>query len=117
MHSHQLNELFYHIKLKLPLALEFDVYHSRTITPRYTTGVDRHLEVASRSEGEAGQLSLLGAPALRQEGVPDEDAFVQTRVQMKSDAAAGRSSQVHTETENHRKRKKVSDRFSFSGRA
>lgn len=60
---------------------------------------DDHLEVLSRSEGEAAlQLRLLGAPAARQEGVSDEDAFLQTWVQMKSDVAAAGHSQVHTET-------------------
>lgn len=57
-----------------------------------------YLKVLSCSEGEGGQCSLLGAPALRQEGVPDEDPFLHTRVQMKSDVAAAGTSQIHRET-------------------
>lgn len=60
--------------------------------------VCEYLEVPSCGEREAGQVRLLGAPALRQEGVSDEDSFLQTRVQMKSDVAAAGNSQVHTET-------------------
>lgn len=58
-----------------------------------------YLEVLSRSEGEGGQGFLLGAPALGQEGVSDEDLFLQTRVQMKSDVSAAGHSQVYTKTE------------------
>lgn len=57
-----------------------------------------HLEVLSSGEGEGGAGRLLGAPALGQEGVPDEDSFLQARVEMKSDVAAVRHPQVHAET-------------------
>jgi len=61
-----------------------------------------YLKVLPPPEGEGGgQLSLLGAPTLRQEGVPDEDFLLQTRVQMKSDVTAARHTQVHTEAETH----------------
>lgn len=61
-----------------------------------------YLKVVSCSEGEWGPSGLLGAPALGQEGVSDEDSFLQTRVEMKSDVAAAGHSQVDAETETHK---------------
>lgn len=61
-----------------------------------------YLKVVSCSEGEWGPGGLLGAPALGQEGVSDEDSFLQTRVKMKSDVAAAGHSQVDAETETHK---------------
>lgn len=58
-----------------------------------------YLKVLSCTEGEGVQGFLLRAPALREEGVSDEDLFLQTRVQMKSDVAAAGHSQVHSETD------------------
>lgn len=57
------------------------------------------LEVAGGGEGGGASGGLLGAPAPPQEGVPDEDSFLQSRVEMKSDVAAARRSQVDAETE------------------
>lgn len=57
-----------------------------------------HLEVLPGSERE-GPCGLLRAPASGQEGVSDEDAFLQTRVEMKSNVAAAGCSKVDAETE------------------
>lgn len=59
----------------------------------------RYLEVLPGAEREALEVLLLRAPALRQEGVPDEDSFLQTGVQMKSDVAAARLLEIHGEAE------------------
>lgn len=56
----------------------------------------------SRSKGDGTPGGLLGAPALRQEGVSDEDSLLETRVEMKSNVAAAGDSQVDTEAETQR---------------
>lgn len=60
--------------------------------------VPTHLKVLPGSERE-GPGGLLWAPASRQERVSDEDAFLQTRVEMKSDVTATGCSQVDAETD------------------
>lgn len=60
-----------------------------------------HLKVLPGSERE-GPGGLLRAPASRQEGVSDEDAFLQTWVEMKSDVTAAGRPEVDAETETHR---------------
>lgn len=61
-----------------------------------------YLKVVSCSEGKGGPGGFLGAPALGQEGVSNEDSFLQTRVEMKSNVAAAGHSQVDAETETHK---------------
>lgn len=46
------------------------------------------LEVVASGKGDGASSGLLGAPAPTQERVPDEDSFLQSRVEMKSDVAA-----------------------------
>lgn len=56
-----------------------------------------NLKVASCCEGEGDAGPLLGTPALTEEGVPDQDSFLQPRVQVQCDVAAVRIPQIHTE--------------------
>lgn len=74
-------------------------------SPGVRWDAEAHLKVLPRGEGEGAQVHFLGAPALGQEGVPDKDAFLQTRAEMKSDVVAAGVSQINAETEKKRKQK------------
>lgn len=62
-----------------------------------------NLKVAPCRERKGGAGSLLGPPALAEEGVSDEDSLLQARVQVKSDVAAVSVTQVHAEPGGGRK--------------
>lgn len=71
----------------------------RSLHRRGGEALSSDLEIAAGGEGGGASGGLLGAPAPPQEGVPDKDSFLQARVEMKSDVAAARHSQVDAEPE------------------
>ena len=63
-----------------------------------TPKTNLYLKVLIGHEGEGGvQLRLLLAPAVRQEGVPDQRARLQPGVEVEGDVAAVGDPQVHAE--------------------
>ncbi|MEQ2198898.1 hypothetical protein XENOCAPTIV_020498, partial [Xenoophorus captivus] len=73
--------------------------HYNKLLSHVCVNMEGHLKVLSRCEGEGLQVRFLWAPALRQEGVPDDDLFLQTGIQMKNDVVATHISQINTKTE------------------